>query len=166
MPRQPISLTIADISGFARALGSQVQDDAGHQTWLNRISRAAGYRNFQHLSATRKGAEPPADTARVTRALRYFDDAGAFAHWPGKTGLQELCLWAVWARLPAERAMSEREISQIIDQVTSLGDAAQIRRSLVETGRVTRSLDGSDYRRIEQRPPPDARALIAATRKK
>ncbi len=163
MARVPLSLTIPDVSAFARALKAQAPvDTAGHQTWLNRVAKAAGYRNFQHLSAIRQGAEPPADGAKVARALHWFDDRGRFARWPGRTAVQELCLWAVWARLPREMEWTERAFSALIDEVTALGDAAQIRRSLVEHGLVRRTLDGSAYTRIERRPPPEARALIAA----
>ena len=81
--RQAISLTINDVAGFARALRAEAPDgEAGHQSWLNHIARAAGYRNFQHLSAVRKDAEPPADPGKVARALRWFDDRGRFARWP------------------------------------------------------------------------------------
>jgi hypothetical protein len=167
MTREPISLTIADISDFARALRAQAPEgDTGHQSWLNRVARAAGYRNFQHLSALRKEAEPAADDAKVARALRYFDAEGRFARWPSRTGIQALCLWAVWARLPAGEEWSEPEVSAKIDGVTALGDAAQIRRSLAEHRLVTRDRAGSAYRRVERRPPPEARALIAALGKK
>ncbi len=163
MTRQTISLTISDVSGFARALRGQLPgDEAGHQTWLNRIARAAGFRNFQHLSAARKDAEPPADMAKVARARRWFDDQGRFARWPARRGVRELCLWAIWARLPPETEWHERQISALIDDLTALKDAAQIRRGLVEMGLLTRQVDGTGYRRIERRPPPEARALIAA----
>jgi hypothetical protein len=155
-------MTIPDVSAFARALRSQVQADGeGHQTWLNRVARAAGFRNYQHLSAIRKDAEPPADRARVTRALRWFDDRGRLARWPSRRGVRGLCLWAVWARVPPATEWDEREISALIDGMTTLKDAAQIRRSLFELGLLARNRDGTGYRRIERRPPPEARALIA-----
>ncbi len=163
MTRQPIALVIPDMSAFARALRAEAPaDDPGHQAWLNRIARAAGYRNFQHLSALRRGAEPPADPARVARALRWFDAQGRFARWPARQAVRDLCLWAVWARLPPATEWHEREASALLDAATALNDAAQIRRSLVETGLLTRNRDGTGYRRIERRPPPEARALIAA----
>lgn len=161
MARQPISLTIPDVSAFARALRAG-EPPEGHQAWLNRIARAAGYRNFQHLSALRKDAEPPADAAKVARALRWFDEAGRFARWPARQAVRDLCLWAVWARLPPGELGHERAVSALIDAATALKDAAQIRRSLVEMGLLTRSVDGTAYARLERRPPPEARALIAA----
>lgn len=171
MARDAISITIHDVSDFARALRLAAEEGAepggqpaGHQTWLNRVARAAGYRNFQHLSALRKGAEPdPApDQKALTRALRYFDAEGLFLRWPSRTGVQHLCLWPVWAGLPRGLSMSEREVSARIDALTRFRDAAQIRRTLVEMGLMTRRIDGSDYRRVERPPTPEARALIAA----
>ncbi len=160
--RQPISLSIPDVSGFAKALRLDAPGtDAGHQSWLNHIARAAGFRNYQHLSAVRKDAEPPADPAKVTRALRWFDEQGRFARWPSKQSVRELCLWAIWARLPAGQVWDERGVSERIDALTALQDAAQIRRSFIEMGLFTRNIDGTGYTRVERRPPPEARALIA-----
>ncbi len=164
MTRDPLSVTIADVSVFARTLRREVGDDAGHQIWLNRIARAAGFRNFQHLSATRKGAEPPADSQKVARARRYFDDAGRMASWPAKTAVQHLCLWVIWAGMPAGQALSEREVSDRIDQLTGFQDAAIVRRTLIELGLFSRTRDGAVYQRVEQRPHPEARALIRALR--
>lgn len=163
MTREAISLTIPDISAFAKALRREAgDDDTGHQAWLNRIARAAGYRNFQHLSATRKGAEPPADARAVARALRWFDDRGRMTAWPSKTGVQKLCLWGLWARLPRGLSMTEREVSAAIDEWSTFGDAAIIRRTLVEMRLLDRTTDGSVYTRVERRPGPEARALIRA----
>ena len=161
MARAPVSLTIPDISAFARALRAGDPPE-GHQAWLNRIARAAGYRNYQHLSALRRDVEPPADARKVARARQWFDAEGRFREWPARRAVRELCLWAVWARLPAGEVWDERGVSARIDAVTAMRDAAQIRRGLVEMGLLTRNPDGTGYARIERRPPPEARALIAA----
>ncbi|MCA9846290.1 MAG: DUF2087 domain-containing protein, partial [Dehalococcoidia bacterium] len=58
--------------------------------------------------------------------------------------------------------MTERQISAHIDTLTAFRDAAQIRRGMVEHRMVTRDLEGRAYLRLEQAPPPEARALIAA----
>ncbi len=166
MAHDAISLSIADVSAFARALRREVADSAGHQIWLNRIARAAGYRNYQHLSALRRGAEAPADARLLARARRSFDAAGRFAHWPARTQMQHLCLWAVWAHLPAASLMTEREVSRRINACTVLEDAALIRRTMVETGMVTRDQAGTAYQRVERTPPSEGRALIAALRQK
>ncbi|MFD1343617.1 DUF2087 domain-containing protein, partial [Litorisediminicola beolgyonensis] len=73
MTRQPVSLTIPDLSRFARSLRGGLAQPPGQQETLNLLARAAGFRNFQHLSARQRGAPPPADAEAVARALRAFD---------------------------------------------------------------------------------------------
>jgi hypothetical protein len=105
-----------------------------------------------------------ADPDRVTRALRVFDAEGRMARWPNKTQLQVLCLWALWARLPALREMTEPEVNAVLKDGSTFGDHVLLRRSLIDHGLATRTADGRSYRRAERRPPADARALLAALR--
>ncbi|APZ54342.1 DUF2087 domain-containing protein [Salipiger abyssi] len=161
MTRDVISLTIDDLSHFARSLRAGLASPPSHLEMLGQIARAAGYRNYQHLRASHAPA-PQADRKRVERALRHFDGQGRLMRFPGRTRMQWLCLWPLWARLPARHEMSERQISARIDALTGFRDAAQLRRSMVEAGLVTRTVDGAVYLRREQAPPPEARALIAA----
>ncbi|MCR8547346.1 DUF2087 domain-containing protein [Salipiger sp. P9] len=160
MTRDVISLHIDDLSQFARSLRAGLDHPPSHLEMLGQIARAAGYRNYQHLRAASTPA-PKADGKRVERALRHFDGQGRLLRFPGRTQMQWLCLWPLWAHLPARQEMSEREISLRIDALSGFRDAAQLRRSMVEAGLLTRTADGSVYRRIEQAPPPEARALIA-----
>ncbi len=71
----------------------------GHVEILNILSRAAGFRNYQHLKAsraaeTRLSAAPEpqgqVDFRRVEAAARCFDADDVLLRWPGKTNLQEL----------------------------------------------------------------------------
>lgn len=163
MTRETIQINIADLSQFTKSLRGALSTAPSHVEMLNIVSRAAGYSNFQHLRAS-NAPSPAVDWRKVDRALRNFDDKGRFANWPAKTSMQHLCLWAVWAIIPARTVMNEREVSQLIDQETSTKDAAQIRRSLVEMKLLTRNKDGSRYQRIEQPVTADARALIGALR--
>ncbi|NRB18504.1 MAG: DUF2087 domain-containing protein [Rhodobacteraceae bacterium] len=163
MTRDVIRLTLADLSQFTKSLRGLLPDPPSHVEMLNLVAQAAGYKNFQHLRATNTPT-PPVDRGRVDRALRNFDAEGRFANWPGKTSMQYLCLWAVWALIPPRTIMNERQISAFIDQKTATSDAAQIRRSLVEMKLLTRTRDGSQYRRVEQPVPADPRALIAELR--
>ncbi|SDJ55144.1 hypothetical protein SAMN04487993_10459 [Salipiger marinus] len=41
-------------------------------------------------------------------------------------------------------------------------DPATLRRTMISCGLLTRRPDGSDYRRREQKPPAEAKALIRA----
>ncbi|MBP7001192.1 DUF2087 domain-containing protein [Amaricoccus sp.] len=172
MPRNPIPLATGDVSAFARALSAQLRaapEPPGHLTLLNMLARAGGFRNFQHLraadaAAARLAAPPPVpetlDHRLVERALRLFDAGGRLLRWPSRRGMQDLCLWPLWARLPAERELHERDVNAILREATCFDDPAILRRTLFDLGRVTRRRDGAGYRRLEIRPPAEARALI------
>ncbi|KAA9009013.1 DUF2087 domain-containing protein [Histidinibacterium aquaticum] len=159
MTRQAIPLTIPDISLFAKALRAQLPGETGHQSMLNAVARAAGYPNFQALSAAPREPEP--DRRAVDRAAAWFDADGHFTAWPAKYSVQMLCLWPIWAQLPAREAMTERQISDRIHALCTFRDAARIRREMVNHEMLRRRLDGSEYRRVEQKPGPTERALIA-----
>lgn len=56
MPRSIFSIDIADLSTFAKSLREQIgrlDRQPSHVEMLNLLSRAAGFRNFQHLRAAR-----------------------------------------------------------------------------------------------------------------
>jgi hypothetical protein len=170
MTRETFPLHLPDASAAARRLAAdlaRLSGPPGHVQWLNMLARAAGFANFQHLrSAARTAARPevPAvptpDMARVAAARRCFDAEGRLAVWPARTAVQKLCLWPLWARLPRGVSMTEREVSRALDALHGFGDAAILRRTMVGTGLLMRRADGSDYRRVEQAPPPEALALI------
>ena len=96
----------------------------------------------------------------VRRLLHHFDPQGRLVRWPPKVSQQQLCLWVLWARLPAHQVMTEREINQQLTAAHGFGDYALLRRWLCDYGMVSRTRDGREYRRVEQRPPADALALI------
>ena len=165
MTRDVISLHLDDLSSFAKKLRKDIDTDLGHAEFLDRISKAAGYRNYQHLRVKNQPA-PVIDKSLVERALRQFDNRGLLAQWPAKTRIQHLCCWVIWSKLPARLPMTEREISARIDDCAAFRDAAQIRRTLIEQGGLDRNLDGSQYMRCENAPPPEAVELIKQLRTK
>ncbi len=173
MTREAVSLTIPDLSDFARALRARLADRApadrapGHQEMLGHLAAAAGYRNWQHLRALQAPAPaaPAPDAAairRLERARHVFDAEGRMRHWPGQTALQALCLWPFWARLPAGAAMTEPQVNAVLKDGHSFGDHVLLRRSLIDHRLVERTADGRVYRRIERAPPPEALMLIRA----
>ncbi len=167
MTREAIPLTLNDTAGFARSLRAALCAEAelpGHLGFLNHVARAAGFRNFQHLRAAVSGtpSAPTVDEKRLAQALRCFDIGGRMMRWPGKTSLQGLCLWAIWAQLPARQSLPEGDVNAVIDRWHGFGDRALVRRSLIDHGLATRGRDGRDYRRTEKAPPPEALALIRA----
>jgi hypothetical protein len=114
MARELIAVTIPDISQLAKALCRRLATDVGHQTMLNLIAQAAGFRNFQHLKSQHAEIEP-LDKRVVERALAWFDNHGRLVGWPGRYKIQALCLWVIWSRLPDRTTLNEREISERID---------------------------------------------------
>ncbi len=167
MTKDSLILPVADLSSFSRALARQLQPAApSHLTLMNMLARAAGYRNLQHLRAAQtagaKLALPPeaVDHGLVTRALAQFDEGARLRQWPARRAVQILCLWALWARLPRNVSMTERQISAALNTLHHFGDAAILRRDMVALGLLRRTIDGCDYQRLESRPPPEARTLI------
>lgn len=178
MTNIPLPLNSPDLGQFARALSRQLGENApSHLTLMNMLARAAGFQNVQHMRATMVEAKPlavpppvpqPVDARKVARALQQFDPLGRLAHWPAKRNMQTLALWAIWAALPAGKKLQEGQISALIDGEHLFGDAALLRRDMVGCGLLARQDGGVDYLRVEQMPPPEAKALIhaVATRRK
>lgn len=145
-----------------------------HVQLLNMLVRAVGYRNFQHyraqfaaqerlerLAAPEPAApEEPVDLRRVERAARHFGPDGLLTRWPGKVSLQRLCLWWVWSRLPAGHELTGTQMDDALRACHHFGDHALLRRWLCDLGMATRTPDGRQYRRVEQRPPQEALALL------
>ena len=177
MSKDPIPLVVEDLSAFTRALSAALsRENSGdgsapsHLTLMNMLSRAAGFRNYQHLKAAHETADrlldppasPPRDHKAVEKALARFDGDGRLMSWPGKRKIQTLCLWTLWAALPANSVMEERQVNGTLNRFHHFEDPALLRRCLLSEGLLTRNPDGTDYRRVETAPPPEARTLIAA----
>jgi hypothetical protein len=182
MSRTALPLSVGDISAFARALGGQLagrelkvgqiksgQSKPSHVELLNMLARAAGFRNYQHLRADaaafdRLDRTPPApapiDHRRVEKVSRYFDRDGLLVQWPARASHQKLCLWVLWSRIPAGMTFAERRVNEALTANHRFGDHALLRRELFDAGLVSRTPDGREYRRIEQKPPAEAITLI------
>ncbi|MBZ2170486.1 DUF2087 domain-containing protein [Nitratidesulfovibrio sp. SRB-5] len=168
---------VAPRTAGAHGTGRTNPRDPGHISHvqlLNMLVRAVGYRNFQHyraqfaaqerlqrLAAPEPAApEEPVDLRRVERAARHFGPDGLLARWPGKVSLQRLCLWWVWSRLPAGQELTGTRMDDTLRACHHFGDHALLRRWLCDLGMATRTPDGRQYRRVEQRPPQEALALL------
>ncbi|MCC2609744.1 DUF2087 domain-containing protein [Neorhizobium petrolearium] len=175
MSRSIFPMEIADLSAFAKSVREQIgrlDHKPSHVETLNLLSRAAGFRNYQHFRSVSKTSdvldswniaaapEPGPDEARVLKTIRVFDAQGRIVRWPGKRSQQELCLWFLWSKIPRGRTFTEREISEFLNTLHLFGDAALLRRDLFDLGLVTRKRDGSDYRRIEKKPVPELKLLL------
>ncbi len=175
MSRIPFPFHAADISALARTLAGQIAAlgrAPTHVELLNMLARSAGWRNFQHFraqAAARTAIETaesnPAveaiDFIKVRRLLRHFDAEGRLLRWPAKLGERQICIWVPWSRLPSRQVLSEPQINGHIEAAHTFGDYALLRRWMCDWGMVERTTDGREYRRIERRPPAEARELIA-----
>lgn len=171
MAKTPLPLNADDITHFSRALSRQLGDTSpSHLTLMNMVARAAGFQNVQHMRSVysarsrldRRADDAVWDARVVERSLHQFDAAGRLSQWPSKRSVQTLALWALWATLPAGQPMREREVGDLLRAEHLFGDPATLRRSMISCGLLIRRADGSEYRRVEQAPPPEAKALIRA----
>ncbi|WP_117193796.1 DUF2087 domain-containing protein [Rhizobium terrae] len=175
MPRSIFPMEIADLSAFAKSIRQQIDTldhKPSHLEMLNLLTKAAGFRNYQHFRAVAKTAdviarwrpvlnnEPAPDEDRVLKTARHFDEAGKLVRWPGRRGQQELCLWFLWSKISAGQDFTERQISEFLNTLHLFGDAALLRRDLFDFGLVQRTRDGREYRRIEQKPPAELKLLL------
>lgn len=174
MTRTIFPMEVADISAFAKSLREQIgklDHKPSHVEMLNFLSKAGGFRNYQHFRSTIRTTDtlqewslnaeaPPApDEARVKRTMRVFDGEARITRWPGKRSQQELCLWFLWSRIPVRETFTERGISGLLNTLHVFEDPALLRRDLVDLGLMRRNRDGSDYRRVEKEPPPELQLL-------
>lgn len=175
MTRTLIPFATDDISSLARFLAREIDAlgrTPGHVEMLNILARSQGARNFQHFRTERRTAhrtlqreaaeDDGVNAARIEAALRLFDRDGVFLRWPSKLSLQKLAMWVLWSGLPAETVMSEKAIDAFLRDRHAFGDHATLRRMSIGLGLVARTRDGAEYRRIEQKPPAEALALIRA----
>src|SRR5215831_5178507 len=172
MTRSIFPFYASDISALARSLKSQLSGCdhiPGHVEMLNMLARAVGSRNFQHLRAQMiaekrlmrpREVPAPVDYVELQRLSRYFDANGRWIRWPTKFSHQGLCLWVLWSKLPPRKTFSEKQINELLFANHLFEDPALLRREMKDRGMVTRTSDGSVYRRVERKPPQSAVALI------
>ncbi len=182
--REIVPLHAADISIFCKNLRQQLAVVEGgnapsHLRLLNMLAKSAGYRNFQELRASPPQATLAAPIVRaieapkggelsrlVKRTLSNFDTAGRLMRWPTQFGVQQLALWGLWLRLPGKRDLSEKEVNRYLAECHTFGDAATLRRELVNAKFLWRTVDCSVYRKLARRAEGEAqdfvRELLAA----
>lgn len=170
MTKRPVPLNVNDVTVFCRALSNQLGDTSpSHLALMNMIARAAGFQNMQHMRAataaqcrlSQDAEQPIADARTVERTLTQFDTFGRLQQWPSRRNVQTLALWGLWATLPAEKSLNEKDVNAHLAAEHTFGDAATLRRTMISCGLLTRNRDGSDYRRVEQKPSAEAKAVIS-----
>lgn len=162
----------ADISALAKAMTRELEnmpEKPGHVQLLNLLARSVGYRNFQHFRASSAAqsrmqvpvlAPDPVDFRLVEAVSRCFDADGVLLRWPSKTSHQRLSLWRLWATFPTDCDVLEAEVNARLKALNGFGDHVLLRREMVNNKLLSRSNNCRLYRRVEQRPPPEALALL------
>lgn len=162
MPHDATPLFISDVSQFAKSLRNSLPDETpGHLSLLNLIAKAAGFQNFSHLKSASVPQSDVTHPKTTLRALRVFNAVGQMKHWPANTKMQGLCLWVIWARLPDDMILSEKQVNAVTNDGHLFNDQAIMRRAMIENHLLTRTKDGRIYQKIARTPPKDAAALIA-----
>jgi len=82
---------------------------------------------------------------RVEGLARFLED-GRIARWPAAASAREELLRWTLDRVITDEPLGERELTERLAEVTD--DPALLRRALVDAGLLSRSPDGSDYRRL------------------
>jgi hypothetical protein len=176
MSRTLIPLSVSDTSSFAKSLRTLLAEHEGlpsHLELLNMLARAAGYGNFQSLRAVvgndvdeerfappTRNVDPEPDRRLVERIGRCFDDVGRLMRWPSRRTDQIAVLWVLWSKFPSPRDLPETEVNAFLRGRHLFGDHALLRRELCDLGLLSRTPNGSVYRRIE-RPMPLEAATVA-----
>lgn len=155
------------------------RDAPGHLALMNMLARSAGHRNYQTLRAKplRIDATPVANDVAINpivlprgsglpracqRALGQFDTAGRLIRWPSNYSVQQLALFGLWIRLPAKRDLTEAEVNGYLNQFHHFGDAATLRRELVNARLLWRTKDGRIYRKLVNSTTVEASQFIKA----
>ena len=173
MSRTPFPYYVSDIAQLAHTLRHQLdgfERTPSHVEMLNLLSKAGGYRNFQHFRAQRESqafvpSPTQIDVKLNKKLLRHFDQEGRLVRWPGKFTLRMLCLWVMWSHLPARATFTESEINALLEKHHLFQDPALLRRELADRGFVLRTADGRQYTRIERQPPAEAIELFRQLRR-
>ena len=75
----------------------------------------------------------------------YFNDEGKIFQWPTKHAKKRLVLEYLVAFFKANRQYTEREVSELLNQHHTFGDAALLRRAMFSGGLLCRTKDCSAY---------------------
>ncbi len=82
----------------------------------------------------------------------YLDGEGRLRAMPVRLNKKIKVLSAMAGKIPADRTFTEKEFNELLGELHTFGDAALIRRELVNFGLVEREGNGRRYRLREERP--------------
>ena len=83
----------------------------------------------------------------LPQVQQYFNEKGQLKKWPSrKQKAKQAVVMLFLANLfEQNRKYTEREVSEILNEKHTFGDAALLRRELFERGFLGRTLDGRSY---------------------
>ena len=96
----------------------------------------------------------------LRRLLACFDTQGRLTRWPNKYAAQQMAIWALWSRLPAQRELTEKQVNNYIAAWHTFGDQATLRRELVNAKLLWRTVDCRVYRKEVRRPGEETREFL------
>lgn len=85
----------------------------------------------------------------------FLDAAGRLTKYPSKHQMKLLALAFLSSKLETNRRYSEKELNQILNNWSTFGDPATLRRELYNNRFIDRKSDGSEYWLEEKQPSID-----------
>ena len=82
---------------------------------------------------------------RVPELAPFLDRAGRFVKWPVKRRMQLLALGELRLRFDPGVRYTEKQVNAVLNDWHTFGDAARLRRDLVDLGWLERTSDGRQY---------------------
>jgi hypothetical protein len=79
---------------------------------------------------------------------RYLDDKARVKTLPSKQSMQIMIVYYVWAFVRLDKKYTEIELNNELNKYHTFGDAALLRRYMVELGLVSRSSNCQDYTKL------------------
>ncbi len=81
----------------------------------------------------------------VFKPEKFLDNKGRLKTWPAKKGMKIEVLKYVADKFEGNRFYTEKEVNNIIENWHTFGDYFLVRRSLIDSGLLERTRNGSKY---------------------
>ena len=86
----------------------------------------------------------------------FLDGEGRIAAWPSRNAKKLAVLLYMSEKFELGRVYTEREVNALIEQWETIGDLFLLRRGMVDAGYMSRTTNGSAYRRVYVEPEREA----------
>ena len=82
----------------------------------------------------------------IPKAVRgFFDSEGRMKSWPAKFSKQQIALGLLAEKFEIGKEYTEREVNELLGELHTFNDPAQLRRSMIEHKLLDRTQDGRKY---------------------